>query len=235
MNPVSQEYCFQCRFYEALAEYPYQLSSPAKQKCRHLERCQRVAELVKKTDRGQQLDLFSTSGCNEANQRMVQPDIQYLVGDATAPQGNGQKIIAHVCNDINAWGSGFVMALSRRWAAPEQRYRVWHDVGKEFTLGAVQFVPVEKDVVVANMIAQHGIRKGSQAEPPIRYQALEQCLRLVAQRAVKTGASVHMPRIGCGRAGGSWTEVEPIVRRCLTNAGVLVCVYDLPTSSLFRK
>lgn len=56
MNPVTQEYCVQCRFYEALAEYPYQLSSPAKQKCRHLERCQRVAELVKKTDHGQQLD-----------------------------------------------------------------------------------------------------------------------------------------------------------------------------------
>lgn len=163
----------------------------------------------------------------------VQPcsDIQYLVGDATAPQGDGQKIIAHVCNDIDAWGSGFVVALSRRWEAPERRYRIWHDVGDGFQLGAVQFVPVEEDVSVANMIAQHGIRKSGQPQPPIRYPALEQCLRLVAQRALERGASVHMPRIGCGRAGGSWSEVEPIIRRCLTDVGVPVFVYDLPAGS----
>lgn len=136
MNPVTCEYCLQCRFYEALADYPYQLSSPAKQKCRHLERCQRVAEFVKKTDHGQQLNLFSAANRkNMDNKGSVQPDIQYLIGDATDPRGDGQKIIAHVCNDIGAWGSGFVVALSQRWAAPERSYRGWHDAGDGFHLG----------------------------------------------------------------------------------------------------
>lgn len=62
MNPVTHEYCYQCRLYEPVAAYPYQLSSPAMQKCRHLERCQRVAEFMKHTDHGQQLDLFSAPG-----------------------------------------------------------------------------------------------------------------------------------------------------------------------------
>jgi len=35
--------------------------------------------------------------------------ITYLVGDATQPQGEGVKVIAHICNDIGAWGAGFVI------------------------------------------------------------------------------------------------------------------------------
>ncbi len=50
-------------------------------------------------------------------------EIVYTTGDATAPKGDGPKIIPHVCNDIGGWGSGFVLALSARWAAPEAAYR----------------------------------------------------------------------------------------------------------------
>ena len=46
-------------------------------------------------------------------------EISYLVGDATAPKTPGPKMIVHVCNDIGAWGKGFVMALSRRLPEPE--------------------------------------------------------------------------------------------------------------------
>ena len=40
--------------------------------------------------------------------------IQFITGDATAPIGKGNRIIAHVCNDIGAWGAGFVLAISKR-------------------------------------------------------------------------------------------------------------------------
>ncbi|MFJ9407826.1 hypothetical protein [Streptomyces sp. NPDC101393] len=38
--------------------------------------------------------------------------ITYVQGDATAPQGKGVKVIAHVRNDLGGWGKGFVLALS---------------------------------------------------------------------------------------------------------------------------
>ncbi|MEZ4800268.1 MAG: hypothetical protein R2809_10945 [Flavobacteriales bacterium] len=38
--------------------------------------------------------------------------VNYVTGDATIPQTNGNKIIVHVCNDIGGWGKGFVMAIS---------------------------------------------------------------------------------------------------------------------------
>jgi hypothetical protein len=40
--------------------------------------------------------------------------IAYHVGDATMPVGDGPKILVHICNNIGAWGRGFVVALSRR-------------------------------------------------------------------------------------------------------------------------
>ena len=127
--------------------------------------------------------------------------IRYLKGDATQPQINGNKIIAHICNDIGGWGKGFVLALSARWKKPEHDYREWYRLRKDFDLGAVQFVAVESDIWVANMIGQHDIKTKNNV-PPIRYEAVRSCLAKVADQAVDLNASVHMPRIGCGLAGG---------------------------------
>jgi O-acetyl-ADP-ribose deacetylase (regulator of RNase III) len=154
--------------------------------------------------------------------------IVYETGDATRPTVDGNKIIAHVCNDIGGWGAGFVLALSRRWPLPEKQYRAWHRTNKPpFALGRAQFVQVEPDTWVANVIAQHDVlpRGGS---PPIRYSALREGLGQVADEARRLNASVHMPRIGCGLAGGTWDEVGPIVEDELASKGIRVVVYDLP-------
>ncbi|MBB6110564.1 O-acetyl-ADP-ribose deacetylase (regulator of RNase III), contains Macro domain [Mucilaginibacter lappiensis] len=153
-------------------------------------------------------------------------DIIYLKGDATKPAGGGNKIIVHVCNDIGGWGKGFVLAISKRWPEPAQQYRQWHKSQLSFTLGQVQFVPVEPDIWVANMIGQHKVYKDEQGNPPIRYEAIRDCLQKVAGFARENGATVHMPRIGCGLAGGTWDKIEPIITNELTDKGVGVTVYD---------
>ena len=155
--------------------------------------------------------------------------INFIVGDATTPIGDGLKIIVHVCNDIGGWGRGFVVALSKRWPEPEQRYRAWHR-GEEktrFALGEVQFVKVADSIWVANLIGQRDVRTVG-GVPPVRYDTLRKGLRRVAEEAQHLGASVHMPRIGCGLAGGKWEEVSKIVEEELVNIGVSVTVYDLP-------
>jgi len=35
-----------------------------------------------------------------------------------------------------------------------------------------------------------------------------------------------MPRIGCGLAGGKWSEVEPLIESAIVDAGVAAYVYD---------
>ena len=156
--------------------------------------------------------------------------LNYVKGDATRPQSEDEnfKFIVHVCNNIGAWGAGFVMALSRRWPEPEAFYREWHRSGEgsfgPFGLGQIQPVEVDTDLFVVNMIAQHGI--GSSSGPAIRYPALKNCLQKVAAHAKITKASVHMPRIGTGLAGGSWEHVEDIIQETLVLGGVKTTVYD---------
>ncbi|MFF9300865.1 macro domain-containing protein [Streptomyces sp. NPDC014764] len=154
-------------------------------------------------------------------------EIRYVRGDATAPPVKGVKVIAHVCNDIGGWGKGFVLALSRRWPEPEAAYRAWHRgrAANDFGLGAVQLVQAERYVWVANMIGQRGVRTGSKGVP-VRYEAVDTALDRLAGHALELGASVHMPRIGCGLAGGRWSRVEPLVEERLVERGVTVTVYD---------
>ncbi|WP_419667961.1 macro domain-containing protein [Streptomyces sp. 2-1] len=154
-------------------------------------------------------------------------EITYVRGDATTPLGKGVKLIAHVCNDIGGWGKGFVLALSNRWPEPEAAYRRWHRerAGNDFALGATQFVKVDRYMWVANMIGQRGTKTGSKGVP-VRYEAIDAALAPLADKALELGASVHMPRIGCGLAGGKWSRVEPLITERLIGRGIKVTVYD---------
>lgn len=145
--------------------------------------------------------------------------ITYLKGDATEPCKT-PAVIVHVCNDLGKWGAGFVLALSKKWRGPELAYRT----KKNYELGQVNAVYVDSDIMVANMIAQSGTR--SKDNPvPLRKKALAECLLAVDKLASANNMSVHMPRIGCGLAGGKWEEVEQIINLILDDAEVFV--YDL--------
>jgi O-acetyl-ADP-ribose deacetylase (regulator of RNase III) len=146
--------------------------------------------------------------------------IRYLKGDATRPRGDGTRIICHICNDVGAWGAGFVLALSAKWSEPEEMYRESTDRA----LGNVQMVEVEDGILVANMIAQHNVRPDENGLPPIRYSALRKCLITVNGLAEQINATLHMPRIGAGLAGGRWEDIEKIIQESTT---VPVYVYDL--------
>lgn len=171
--------------------------------------------------------------------------ITYVTGDATQPIGNDFKIIAHIVNDEGKWGSGFVVALSKRNRRPEEAYRTWAqgwreghrnltptgDLQRTFKLGEMQLVVyTSPGIYVANMIAQRGVRHNPSAPRAVRYDALHKCLQHLADHAVRLSASVHMPRIGCGLGGGSWDQIEPIIQATLIAQGIPVTVYDLETS-----
>lgn len=157
--------------------------------------------------------------------------ITYVTGDATQPIGDGKKIIVHICNDCKpgAWGSGFVIALSHRWKAPEQEYRKWSKQGRwnqiPYRLGSVQSIPVEDDIIVVNMIGQKDIHPHN-GIPPVRYGAIRKCLRKVAKTAQKHGATIHAPKFGSDRAGGDWNTIEQIINEELCAKNVPVVVYN---------
>ena len=152
-------------------------------------------------------------------------EIKYIQGDATNPVGEGRKIITHICNDIGGWGRGFVLGLSSKWKEPEMEYRKWHRSHNNFHLGEVQFVKVQDGLCVANMIAQHKVW-AENGIPPIRYDSLRLCLEKVCEMALRAEATVHMPKIGSGLAGGDWNIIEEIIKSELVQKGVNVTVYE---------
>lgn len=157
--------------------------------------------------------------------------LHYVFGNAVHPMGTGQKILVHVCNDIGAWGRGFVLPLAQRFPETARRYKAWAS-GEEqtpFALGQVQFVSVLSDLTVANLIGQHDIaRKGQNLmQPPVRYEAIREGLKHVRDEAHRLGASVHMPRIGAGLAGGDWPVIEFMINEELVQQGLDVTVYYL--------
>lgn len=153
-------------------------------------------------------------------------NIEYKKGDATNPSTAGNKIIVHICNDIGGWGKGFVLAISKKWKAPESEYRAWYQSKDKFNLGEVRFVQVEPDLWIANLIGQHKINKDENGNAPIRYDAIKEGLKKVADFAVDINASIHMPRIGCGLAGGKWEVIEPLIIETISKKEINTTVYD---------
>ncbi len=164
--------------------------------------------------------------------------LTYLIGDATNPihpEATGPIMIAHVCNDVQAWGAGFTSALERRFPG----------VGALFCqrprpLGEVHVLEVSdnkkfrgENVFLMNMVAQHSLIS-AQNPQPLDYAALAECMKKVAAIATGLGnepnvfpPTIHCPRFGCGLAGGKWEMVEAGIAALWVRAGIDVYVYDL--------
>jgi len=173
--------------------------------------------------------------------------INYVQGDATQPElqtdvsAERPAIIVHCCNNIGGWGAGFVLEISNRWIEPERAYRDWANnkpvkTTEPFELGRVQLVGTSNPfIAVANLIGQDGIGPGSTSPtpecrrqdglPPIRYDAIRMGMYDVTGYALEYKATVHMPRIGCGLAGGTWDKIEKCLKP-LEMLNVETYVYD---------
>jgi O-acetyl-ADP-ribose deacetylase (regulator of RNase III) len=155
--------------------------------------------------------------------------LDLLYGSALEPRGEGGKIVVHVVNDKTAnWGGGgFASALRGRWPQVQEDFRDWAAHQRSnLRLGSVRLCRVDDDLTVASVVAQHGY--GPSEKPRIRYTALRDGLRSVSKAAEVRNASIHMPRIGTGQAGGSWEVVSDIIQETLIDNGLSVTVYDLP-------
>lgn len=165
--------------------------------------------------------------------------INYRKGDATCPQGEGKKVIAHIVNSSGGWGNGFVVDLGKKYPLAEKAYRAWHKAQTEqpdnflydlpdFELGEVQRVIVDEDVMVVNMLAQEGYVHPHTNPVAVRYPELSECLEAAMWTAWEHEASLHMPRIGIGRGGGTWEEVLECFEKAVSPPEpVDVFVYDL--------
>ncbi len=165
--------------------------------------------------------LLASSGATPSH------EITELVGDATAPRGDGPRLIVHLVNDKTSnWGGPFARALKTRYPTAQAAFRDWAREPGHLKLGQVHLVDVDDDIAVATMIAQKGY--GVSVKTRVRFAALRQCLDQVATTARKREATVHMPRIGTGEGKAEWPIVRELIDDELVRAGINVTIYTLP-------
>lgn len=137
-------------------------------------------------------------------------NITYVKGDIfkgiEAVSKDTPICLPHVCNDQGAWGSGFVVALSKFSLIPERSYRAL----KDYKLGHVDISISYGNIHVLNMIAQH--KFVSKNNPvALRYDALMTCLDTVFKYAKGLNAEVRAPKFGAGLAEGDWNKIAEII------------------------
>jgi hypothetical protein len=153
---------------------------------------------------------------------------ELLHGDALQPRGAGAKIVAHIVNDATAnWGSGFGRAVQQKWPEAQRGFKARFERARGKKLGLTAFSRVTEDLHTFQMVCQRGY--GPSTTPRLRYEALRVCLTELRQLALQHNATVHMPKIGTGEAGGAWKLVSNLITEELCSEGVSVTVY-VPTA-----
>lgn len=150
--------------------------------------------------------------------------LEIVKGDALKLNVPDERFaIAHVCNDVGAWGAGFTAALDRIDKNAGRMIK-----GVRYKLGCVTVDRLSGDysnVVLIHMIAQHGLP--SRFNPrPLDMGALAVCLREVNLLACTHKFDVRMPKIGAGLARGDWREIETLLHGIFDDSPACAVVCD---------
>lgn len=159
---------------------------------------------------------------------MKEGNFQIVKGDIFKLMPPGPKIIAHVVNNIGAWGKGFTAALHRYFPSIKMDYLLDKDSQKrDYLLGTNIYTNIYDSVYVANMIAQDGL-PCSKNPQPLRYSALIQCMIGVEEFAeLNKLKDIHCPKFGSGLAGGNWKVIKKLIEEIWIENGLNITVYQL--------
>ncbi len=133
-------------------------------------------------------------------------------------------IIAHGANCFCTFGAGIAKAI--KTAFPEAYEADLTTKKGDYTkLGKLSLAKVErgeKKFLVANLYTQfyYGTPKHPKDTKEIRYKAIENSLKEL-KKAIPYDASIGLPKIGAGLAGGHWEVIEKIIMSVVPNATIV--------------
>ena len=154
--------------------------------------------------------------------------IQYKVGDLFENLPDNKIIvIPHVCNDVGAFGGGFVVPLARNFPTAKIEYQKEINMNQfleKRSIGLLNTVVAEdnehRKVIVENMIAQTGLINANNPRP-LKYWALVKCMLKVARNIRMMSHSminvdnreieIHAPKFGSCLAGGDFSFIKILI------------------------
>lgn len=161
----------------------------------------------------------------------------------------GKLVISHIVNDLGIAGAGVALGIVRKWPLVYEQYTKWHgdngyyDLSYELkkkatwikhrmSLGETQFVEVEKDIFIANLVGQKGIGPNEFGLQPIRMDSLYECLLRLRKFVVENKiVSVASPMFGSKRSGGDWKEILMMITDIFDDVNIEWFTYEFDERS----
>lgn len=144
--------------------------------------------------------------------------ITYIKGDLFSVPITGKRIIPHICNDIGGWGAGFVLALSKQWREPEEKYRVWHRDGQYTTTRKPS--PTEND---------HSPSKGYDINTGEKKYIPEEVVVPFALGMVQYVSIPNSPTVVCNMIAQHGT-IGPGIQKPIRYAALMRCLERIETA-----
>ncbi len=164
------------------------------------------------------------------------------IGNITEPQRTDENeiiLIPHIANNIGKMGAGVALAIKNKWP---KAYNIYIEELKIFdnyrnSLGSINYIEVEKNIYVFNMIAQNGIKNKDDLKP-IKYCALIKCMKdtltvigmLKSNELMFDNKSskyvIHCPKFGNLRAGGNFEFILELINEIWIENGIDVVIYE---------
>ena len=133
-------------------------------------------------------------------------------GDLFANLTDDNIIIPHITNNMNGFGSGFVVPLTNKWPITKELY---HENKQYQQLGVNQYIDVEKNVVVCHMTAQDNSVLSKSRK--VHYGYLAICMEDVAtaiqwDRVEENKITeIHTVAFGSGIGGGDADIIDELI------------------------
>lgn len=127
-------------------------------------------------------------------------------------------IFVHGCNAQGVMGSGIALQIKEKYPKAFEEYSRVTSMSayrneKHVFLGSTPWVEISKDLCIVNAITQE--KYGTDGKKYVDYDAISRCFGFVKALAESKKLPVHFPLIGCGRGGGKWEEIAPLIEKAL--------------------
>ncbi|KAJ3403187.1 Chromodomain-helicase-DNA-binding protein 1-like, partial [Chytridiales sp. JEL 0842] len=180
---------------------------------------------------------------DEEDAEEVEMDLVLKTGSVVDPivESGDKAIILHVVDDSGNWPDRGVFAALNKLDPCIGDYYTSSSENDNLHQGDAHLIPIQPlnnhpdvDIRVAIVVAQKRYA-GDTGPGKFRFPDLETALQKVAIAAKRSGAVVHLPRIGQGTQNFDWYKTERIIRKCFLLGGVRTIVYyyrrNQPSSS----
>lgn len=130
-------------------------------------------------------------------------------------------IIAHQCNCRGVMNGGLAKQVRLKYPLVYEEY-MKACRAKEFVLGCIQPIQINKYLYVVNMAGQDGFGRDKVYTD---MEALYKCLTQLNKFSESNNLPIYLPYgLGCGLGGGDWNSVYTLIEDTCPNA--VLCKLD---------